>query len=85
MTAPLSPDTSRDAADRQVEAWRALGPAGRLALAVQLSAAVLELEREGWRRRHPEMSENEIAAAMVERRLGTALARAAYSNAPNGR
>lgn len=73
MTPALSFDTSPDASDVQLTAWRAMTPAQRLLQAAALSRAVLLLEREGLRRRHPSLSAAELHWAAVERRLGPEL------------
>ena len=78
MPAPLSTDTAATAAAVQVAAWRAMTPAGRLAQVGALTAAVLHLEREGLRRRHPSLTPDELHRAAIMRRLGPVLADEVY-------
>ena len=75
---PLSPDTSPAAAALQVQAWRRLGPAEKLALVRTLSTAVLRLEWEGLRLREPTLEAPACARRLAERRLGAELARRVY-------
>lgn len=68
------------AAAEQRAAWRALSPTDKLALVREATEAVLWLEREGLRRRHPTMGPDALHRAAVERRLGAALAARAYAH-----
>jgi len=77
---PLSSDTSVAAATLQVEAWRRLAPAEKLAMVRALTAAVLRLEREGLRRREPTLDATTCARRLAERRLGSALAQQVYGD-----
>ncbi len=79
MTPPLSSDTTPDASDAQLAAWRAMTPAERLTQAGAMTRAVLWLEREGLRRRHPLMTADELHRAAIERRLGPELTTRVYS------
>ncbi len=78
MPVPLSADTSVAAAAVQINAWRAMSPAEKLAQAQALTTLVLWLEREGLRRRHPSLTPVELHQAAVTRRLGPALVARAY-------
>ena len=78
MPAPLSIDTTAAAAAVQLAAWRAMTPAGRLAQVGALTAAVLHLEREGLRRRHPSLTPDELHRSAIIRRLGPVLAGQVY-------
>ena len=53
-------DTSPRAAARQLELYRAAGPARRAAIAAEISEAVRDTTLAGVRRRHPEFSEAEV-------------------------
>jgi len=77
-TAVLSRDTSRDAEDVQVEAWRTMTPARKLEVAVSASAAARELARAGIRDRHPGASETEVTMRLALLTLGEDLARRVY-------
>ena len=54
-------DTTPAMAALQLELYRAAGPSGRARIAVELSEAVRETTLAGIRRRHPELSEGEVA------------------------
>lgn len=58
-------DTTPKAAALHLELLRALGPAGRVQIAVDLSDAVRETALAGVRRRHPEYSDDEVADAFL--------------------
>ncbi|MEX2181692.1 MAG: hypothetical protein WD771_06585 [Gemmatimonadaceae bacterium] len=85
MPAPLSADTVPAAAEVQLAAWRAMTAREKLAQVQALTAAVLRLEREGWRRRHPTLGPDELRAATVGQRLGAELAARVYPSAPRER
>jgi hypothetical protein len=55
-----------------------MSPSDKLAQVRALTRAVLWLEQEGLRRRHPSLSPNELHRAAVMRRLGADLAARAY-------
>lgn len=63
-------DTTPDAWARQVEAYRAIGPDGRLRLASELSEDVLAIARDGIRHAHPDWSD-----ALIDAELGRRLRR----------
>jgi hypothetical protein len=67
-------DTSPDADERQLEAFRSMTPRDRLRLADAMSAEVRALARAGVRHRHPEYSPQELDAAVAEILLGHELA-----------
>lgn len=75
---PLSADTPLEVERRQIEAWRRMTPAQKLALAQQLSANVRQLALAGVRLRFPDASEREQSLRLAEVLLGRDLARAAY-------
>lgn len=77
-----SPDTSLEAHDVQMAIWQRLGPAGRVALAVELSDALREITRSGIRARHPAYDESEIELALRRLMWGDALFRAAHPERP---
>jgi hypothetical protein len=49
----------------QLELYRAIGPSGRLKIAVDLSDAVRQTAIDGIRRRHPEYSDDEVSRAFL--------------------
>lgn len=61
---PVS-DTTPRAAAIQLDLYRNAGPSRRATIAAELSDAVRETTLAGIRRRHPEYSEREIAAAFL--------------------
>jgi hypothetical protein len=60
-------DTSKDAFAAQLAQLRNAGPAARLAMAADMSDAVVELAAEGTRRRHPDYDAAQVAAVLGER------------------
>lgn len=84
MVPPLSSDTTPDAADAQLAVWRVMTPVEKLTQAGALTRAVLWLEREGLRRRHPLMPADELHRAAVERRLGAELTARVYGGVQPG-
>lgn len=64
-------DTSPEAAALQLQAYRELGPAGRLRIALELSDFTHALAVAGIRRRHPELSEPDARRKLAEMLYGT--------------
>lgn len=58
-------DTTPAAAAAQDAAYRRLGPAGRLHVALELSDLVRSLALAGMRRRHPDRSEEQLVEALA--------------------
>lgn len=75
---PLALDTTPEIEERQVEAWRRMRPAEKLALVLQMSANVRRLALAGVRRRHPHASSHEQQLRLAQVIFGDDLARAAY-------
>jgi len=75
---PLALDTTPEIEKRQVEAWRRMRPAEKLALVLQMSANVRQLALAGVRRRHPDASTHELQLRLAQVILGDELARAVY-------
>lgn len=67
-------DTSAEANQRQLKAFRSMTPKDRLQLADVMSSEVRALTVSGIRHRHPEYSAEEIQAALAEILLGRELA-----------
>jgi hypothetical protein len=59
-------DTSPKVAAIHLELYRAAGPARRAQIAADLSDAVRETTLAGIRRRHPELSENDIRESFLQ-------------------
>ena len=72
MSRPI--DTSRDAAERQLAAFRAMTPEARLRLAESMSAETRTLTRSGIQARHPEYGPAEVDVALAEAMLRFPLA-----------
>jgi len=58
-------DTTAWAEEVQLELYRNAGPGRRASIAAELSDAARETTMAGIRRRHPELSEDEVARAFV--------------------
>ena len=71
-------DTSPAAAAAQLEAWRRLGPAGRVELAARLSDEIRQVALAGIRHRHPDYSEGVAFRALLRLVLGDELVRAMW-------
>jgi hypothetical protein len=67
-----SRDTSAEIERRQIEAWRAMSAAQKLAIASQLTLAAEELARAGIRERHPNATGREIELRLGALRLDRA-------------
>jgi hypothetical protein len=79
-------DTSAEARERQLDAYRAMRPQERLRLADEMSTDVRSLARAGIRARHPELaSDEDVDTALARILLGPELARAADTPDPAGR
>ena len=59
-------DTSPDAYAVQIERLRRAGPAARVAMAADMSDAVLALAAAAIRRRHPEYDDAQVTHALIE-------------------
>jgi hypothetical protein len=75
-------DTSRDADERQLKAFRAMTPEARLRLAESMSAEIRMLTRSGIQARHPEYAPAEVDVALVEILLRVPLASKARFRRP---
>jgi hypothetical protein len=67
-------DTSAAAYERQIQAYRAMTPAERAAVAAAMSDEIRVLVEDGIRERHPAYSEAEVAESLAEILLGRKLA-----------
>jgi hypothetical protein len=75
---PLGGDTSPDAEHVQIERWRQMAPAEKLALVSGMTRTVFALAIAGIRDRYPSASEREVFLRFAVLHLGVDLARKAY-------
>ena len=80
VSAPL--DTTRDALDIQVAAWRAMGGNARASAAIELSESIREISAAGIAKRHPEYSQLEVKLALFRLLHGDELFSRAWPTAP---
>jgi hypothetical protein len=71
-------DTSAEIEERQIEHWRLLSPAEKLALVSGLTIAAFDLARAGVRARFPNASPREQFLRLAIITLGPDLAKRAY-------
>ena len=58
-------DTSKDAADRQIEVLRNMGLSGRAELTFQLCDNLRDITKAGIRHRHPDYTEQQVTQAYL--------------------
>ncbi|HEY7375703.1 MAG TPA: hypothetical protein VIF57_26335 [Polyangia bacterium] len=75
-------DTTVASHAAQVEAYRRLGPAGRVRVAARLSADTRALARAGIRARHPSYTEEEVDLALRRIIYGADLVAKAWPGRP---
>ena len=80
-----SRDTHPDAHLAQIEAYRVMGPARRVRLAIEMSERAREIAIAGVLAREPGISREEARARVLREILGDALFDAAYTNRPVNR
>lgn len=71
-------DTSADVAGVQAEAFRRMGPEGRLRAALEMSEEMGRILEAGVRARHPGYTADEVRLAAIRLRLGEPLFHAVY-------
>ncbi|HEX7665503.1 MAG TPA: hypothetical protein VF407_13350 [Polyangiaceae bacterium] len=71
-------DTDPKAHRAQVEAWRRLGPEGRLRTAIGMSEDARRISLEGIRRRYPQASESTVQLELARLLYGDELALRAW-------
>lgn len=81
MRTPLAADTSPDVEARQIEAWRQMSPAEKLAAVTAASRTARAMMVAGIRHRHPDAGEREVFLRAAIIQLGPDLAIAAYPDA----
>lgn len=75
-------DTSVEAAKAQLEAWRRLGPEGRVELAAGLSDEIRQVALAGIRERHPNYSADQAFRALLRLVWGDVLVLAVWRGEP---
>ena len=75
-------DTSVEAAKVQLDAWRRLGPEGRVELAAGLSDEIRQVTLAGIRDRHPDYSSDQAFRALLRLVWGDVLVRAVWVGEP---
>ena len=75
---PVPADTTADAHELQIAAYRRMGGCGRTEAMFRLNALARELVRAGIRRRHPEYDEEQVRTAIVALVHGADVARAVF-------
>jgi len=80
MAVPL--DTSPEAHQMQVEAYRRMGGHGRIAVVFRLNELAREMAKSGIRSRHPEYDEEQVHLAYARLVLGDELVREAWPGRP---
>ena len=78
MDVPLAGDTDPAIEQRQIEGWRRLTPADKLALVMRMNANVRQLALAGVRQRYPRASPREQFLRLAQVMLGDELARKVY-------
>ena len=75
-------DTSASAHQAQLDAYRRMTPEARVRIALDLSAMARRMVRDGIRARHPEYTEDQLAAETIRAWLGPELFAMAYGDRP---
>lgn len=81
MPTPLAADSAPDIEARQIDAWRRMTPAAKMAAVTALGRAAREMMLAGIRHRHPLASDREVVLRAAILQLGPDLAVAAYPDA----
>ncbi len=77
-----SADTSPEAHARQMDAYRAMSPERRVAIAAAMSEEVLTIAAAGIRARHPDYDDAQVSWALHRLRLGDETFHEAWPDAP---
>ena len=80
MAVPL--DTSAEAHELQIEAYRRMGGPGRMAVVFRLNELAREMAKSGIRSRHPDYDEEQVHLAYARLVLGDALVQAVWPGRP---
>jgi hypothetical protein len=75
-------DTSPDIHAMQIERYRRMTGEERAHLAIRMTTQAWRVAESGVRSRHPEYSDDDVRFALARLRLGDALFREAWPNAP---
>jgi len=78
VDAPLARDTEPAIEQRQIDGWRRLSPADKLALVMRMNANVRQLAMAGVRQRYPAALPREQFLRLAQVTLGDELARKVY-------
>jgi hypothetical protein len=73
-------DTTAEAMAAQLQVLRRIGPAGRLAMAFELSDNLRSLVAAGVRHRHPQWDDQTVERETIRLMIGDTLFRRAYGN-----
>lgn len=71
-------DTSSEAAEKQIATWRAMTPAERAEVALELCEATTAAAVAGIRLQHPNITDTDLAYELCRRRYGQRLADEAF-------
>jgi hypothetical protein len=77
-----SADTSPEAREVQLAAYRHMTPARRVAIGVAMSEEAFTVITDGIRVRHPDYDDAQVRWALLRLRVGDAAFRAAWPDAP---
>jgi hypothetical protein len=77
-----SADTSPKAHERQIAVYRAMSPERRVEVAVSMSEEALRIAEDGIRARHGDYGDVQVRWALRRLRLGDALFRQVWPDAP---
>jgi len=78
-----SPDTTREAEERQFAIWRAMTIQQRFAVLLELQATATAMAEAAIRRRHPHASDREVFLRRISRSLGPEAMRRWYGWDPD--
>lgn len=76
----LPADTSPEAHDSQIEAYRRMGGPARCAIVFRLNELARRVAEAGIRERHPEYDDDRVRKALFRMRLGDELMRTIWPN-----
>jgi hypothetical protein len=77
-----APDTSREAASAQLDAYRRMTPEARLRVGLELTEMARRVLIAGIRKRHPEYDDDQVRLASIRLWLGPELFRDPYPDEP---
>jgi hypothetical protein len=77
-----SGDTSREAAEFQLQAWQRLGAEARVEMVAQLSEQIREISLAGIRQRHPGYTDDQARRALLRLVVGDELVLTTWPGQP---